>query len=526
VKPAAPTRTGPAWLALAAICVAAALISGAWLAQHPHAYGGQDEAHHYLRGLLVHDAAADRHERLFNEDRHEWPAWWPPLTYAVGAATMAALGREQWALTAAGTVFWLALIGFAFGIARRERGPWTGVAAAALVAAWPLLAAQGRLFNLDLALAAAAAGAMYFLLASEGLTRRGPTLAFGALCGLGLLAKVTFPVFVLPPLAVVLWQHRRELTARRFAWLAGAALLAAAVAGFWYAPRLMRVGHALLLHVVGYNRTFAPGQAESGQFFLVDATARLGLLGVTLVVAGLTSWPVWRRRAWAPVWAWLTVPLVVFTVAPSDLVRFALAALPAAAVLTVWAIAALPGRARWVGTALVAALATVSAGYALARPAPVLEVTDPAAITAPILAGGREVCYVQTSPDGVLSGEHIEFLLRLRQPRLSFAGFDLFAFHVQQYMRLQGCIARGGVIAHRGAAPNPAWPTRAMLAQVVLGADKLALRSGEGLAKGLYPAGFAFEDWAEGPPGERKLTTTVRLDTVAGGPESYLFIFD
>ncbi|MDP8223067.1 MAG: hypothetical protein P9L99_06890 [Candidatus Lernaella stagnicola] len=369
---------------------------------------------------------------------------------------------------------------------------------------WPILLSYSRQYNLEMGLVATAAGANYFLLASDGFARRPATLAFGLLCGLGLLAKITFPVFIARSLIVVLAQHRRDFDARRGLWLAGALVLAAAVAAFWYLPRLEHIGRALLLHVVGYNREFGPGQAESGAPLLVDAAGKWGPVGVVYFLAALAAYPLFRDRKWLPVWVWMLVPIFVFVIAPSDIVRFALAATPAMAVLAV-VFARRVLRGRKVLTVLVivawgglAAASTILASQQMWR-LPNAS-ADSARILRAVDSPAPRVCYVQHSADTDFNEEHLRFLLRLHEPRLAFAPFGPGTFHIQHYERLVDCFRRGGAVLFRGGEHDLAWPSRAVLRDIVVGADKHALRQDQGLAKGLFPPDFTFADWPDTPP--------------------------
>ena len=108
----------------------------------------------------------------------------------------------------------------------------------ALVATMPLLVGLFHNVLQDFLLVTLTAVSLLLLLKSDGFERRGATLAMALAMGLGTLTKVTFPLFVAGPLAVVAAQVlfvRRPATLRRPAVnLAGAALVYLLVAAPWY----------------------------------------------------------------------------------------------------------------------------------------------------------------------------------------------------------------------------------------------------------------------------------------------------
>ncbi len=124
----------------------------------------------------------------------------------------------------------------------RDRFPPLG--AWALLLSTPLLWLAVEHTWWDLLAAGCAAATLGHLNASEGLTRRGHSLAFGAFMGLGFLTKYTFPMFVVLP---TLWVGASLLLRRRGFRGLGLSLAAfAVVGGPWYASRLEKVRRYVL----------------------------------------------------------------------------------------------------------------------------------------------------------------------------------------------------------------------------------------------------------------------------------------
>ena len=91
--------------------------------------------------------------------------------------------------------------------------------ATAMTALLPMLVAMARLFYTETLVTLSLVAAVYFLLRSQGFTRRAWCVALGVALGIGLLAKWTLPVYVVLPLLLVAWQSPlRQAAARRSLW--------------------------------------------------------------------------------------------------------------------------------------------------------------------------------------------------------------------------------------------------------------------------------------------------------------------
>ena len=77
-----------------------------------------------------------------------------------------------------------------------------GVAAALLFGSAPFMVFSTLRFQLDLPLAAMVAVALVVLLATDRFTRTPAALAFGLVCGLGMLTKPTFALYIVVPVLV------------------------------------------------------------------------------------------------------------------------------------------------------------------------------------------------------------------------------------------------------------------------------------------------------------------------------------
>ena len=110
------------------------------------------------------------------------------------------VGPSQLAFAVTGTLFAVALLLAVFGIGRRLAGPTAGLLAAVLVGTVPMVVLGSRSYNLEVALAAVVALAVYCLVRGENFTRLAWAPLFGLAAAGAMLVKGVAFLYVLPPL--------------------------------------------------------------------------------------------------------------------------------------------------------------------------------------------------------------------------------------------------------------------------------------------------------------------------------------
>lgn len=168
-----------------------------------------------------------------------------------------------------------------------------GWLAAALVGLLPMMTAMARLFYTEMLLTALVALNLLALYKSRGFQVRRWAVIWGVSLGAGLLAKWTMPLYLALPVAVTLWQARREDTSapvsrERALWLdaALAALIGIAIAAAWAWP------NRDMLAAFRLGNWLVPGWAllaAGAAFWLLAPSTRGHNLGAAVALAALIA---------------------------------------------------------------------------------------------------------------------------------------------------------------------------------------------------------------------------------------------
>jgi LmeA-like phospholipid-binding/Dolichyl-phosphate-mannose-protein mannosyltransferase len=378
-------------VAFAGLAVAAAV----WLAidRRPPEW---DHASHLERAVLcARDLRAGDVRAILDRS-----SFYPPLALCLTGAASLALPTE----VAAGVV----MLGFlalgmtaVFQLGRALGGDVTGLTAALLFATAPFVVYSSLRLQLDLPLAAMVALALVALLATEDFTRRGPALAFGVVCGLGLLTKPTFVLYVAPPAVLLLLRGRRR-------GLVGAALamtVAAALSLPWFGPRLFGLGAQLDARAFAQaaeSRHPDPLTLAGLAFYPRWLGYEMGLGAAALAAVGLGV-ALGRRRWFLPVS--VLAPFVVLELIRNKNLRYTLPLLGVLAVLAALGLGALPARVRRIAVAVLIGLALVQVSAVITGVPPNVWVP------------GLATWWVPASPPERVDWRHREILALLERDR-------------------------------------------------------------------------------------------------------------
>ena len=161
-----------------------------------------DAHRHFMLSLRVFKAYQHLSPNIFNEiisltHLH------PPLVAMVTAPFYFLFGITQDAGTMINAAMFSGILIFSvYSIGARVFNRRTGLFSAFIVAMYPIIFNHMKTYNLDFPLTAMVSLSVFFLLLSENFTCLRYSLLFGISCGLGFLTKDSFPIYLIAPVAV------------------------------------------------------------------------------------------------------------------------------------------------------------------------------------------------------------------------------------------------------------------------------------------------------------------------------------
>ena len=215
-----------------------------------------------------------------------------------------------------------------YAIARRFIEPTAAAIAGLLVNFFPFMLWISRETLIEYWLTAMVAVSIWALLKTNEFSDTKWSLAFGALCGLGMLTKWTFVIFVGPP---ALWAARKNWGN---AFKAGA--VAAILAAYWYIPRFSTMIAAWRQAAIGGQNEGDPTIFTAQGWLSYIRALEGSLLFLPLFMAFLAGVLalIRSRRSWTPLALYLFGGWFGLMILPNHDPRYAAAALPAVAVIT------------------------------------------------------------------------------------------------------------------------------------------------------------------------------------------------
>lgn len=253
--------------------------------------------------------------------------------------TLGTVGRTYRGLVAVSSLYYLAFIALAFGMARRLGDDRAALLAATLAALLPAAFSWSRLFSPNIALMTVSAAGLYCLAASHWATRTVPLLIFAVLAALSIRVGETvgdnfqtWLVFgvALAYVLVVRLAVMREKRLRALAILGAAAAVFALVVDYRYvnyASRYLWTEGVELAEPV-----YREGAAGDVGSWLVYPTLMWKLHVLPLLTIGVAAAVVWllARPKWKSGFAVAALlgPLVLFTLVSKKNYNYLYAALP------------------------------------------------------------------------------------------------------------------------------------------------------------------------------------------------------
>jgi 4-amino-4-deoxy-L-arabinose transferase-like glycosyltransferase len=261
--------------------------------------------------------------------------------------------------------------------------PREGLLAVAIVQTMPLLYGLSRQFLVDYGLATMVVMWMYYLLSCRSLTTASTIVRLGIVLGIGMLMKISFPLYIGAPTIVAIWAFLRADRSWRMALKTSGAfgcilLIGGIIASSWYLPNLKTVvGFALSAGFgqlsVNYGSTIVFSWSVISNYFYVLINVALSCYYAVLLIVLAPAWvaSIWRRHAGGTRHAlalvvWVVVPLVATTFAVNKDPRFTTPVLPVVALFLARMIRAVFDRWRFYPAAAAALMIVPALAYASA----------------------------------------------------------------------------------------------------------------------------------------------------------------
>ncbi|HEV8581919.1 MAG TPA: glycosyltransferase family 39 protein [Thermoanaerobaculia bacterium] len=305
-----------------------------------------------------------------------------PLITALPLPFYFLLGESHLAARYVNVVFILIASWYLFRLGELVAGRRAALLGVIILNTFPLVAGMARQVLVEYGLMTLVILWMYYLLRWQGGEEKSSAWALGIVLGLGMLLKVTFPLYVGVPTALVLLRdvlRHRRLRASTLASLARVAVVAVPLAGIWYFKNwaavfgfVMKAGYGDWAQAYSKGSVFSMGTVGTYWLDLIN----FGIGGYWfLVLVIVTCWIAVKalrregpfgiaRDHLYPLLAWWTVPWLALTFTVSKDIRFSVPYLPAIALLLGSGCAAI-ARRRWgtAGLGLIAVLGILHYTY-------------------------------------------------------------------------------------------------------------------------------------------------------------------
>lgn len=314
-------------LALAAVTIANIL----FLKLDRYGFSG-DEASHLIYGVQLYEDLS-----RFLEIKE-----WPPLPYLPAVALFHLFGpSRQTAIIANLFWVWMAILSI-YWIGDRLFDRRAGLLAALVMIGFPVTLGLSRIYLAESAWTAITVLSFAVFLSTDDFKRRLPSVCFGICCGLGLLTKIAFPVFIGPPLLVFLARAllRRDFGAWQVVNMLLAAATTAAIALIWYSPDSFLIRSTSLHPTKANPMSFIVEGYGRGLFLYLYSMIDFSMsyLGYFVLAAVIFLTASKHRARTLPLILWFVVPLLLFSLFPKKAARYLYPSFPAAALMLSYAV--------------------------------------------------------------------------------------------------------------------------------------------------------------------------------------------
>jgi 4-amino-4-deoxy-L-arabinose transferase-like glycosyltransferase len=250
------------------------LVNAAWL-YLDHSIPAWDDAYYLTNSLRIYDALTDNGLPGLSRQFLHGMSSKPPLVATLPIPIYLIVGRNPSGALLINLVFLLVTLAATYLLARSLADRTAGFVALCIVGTMPMIYGLSRIFLVECGLTAFVILALLILVSADMGSSWAP-FVLGAIFGLGLLMKISFPIYLVAPMIWVLIRDGRAKIRRgRIVTFLVPLLL---IAGPWYA---VNASAALRTAV-------AAGSLETGRVYQTGGLAETGNYLVNLLNCGPT----------------------------------------------------------------------------------------------------------------------------------------------------------------------------------------------------------------------------------------------
>lgn len=165
--------------------------------------------------------------------------FYPPLYMLSHLPLFFLFGKSQDVAAMTNTIFLAILIFSIYGIGKKIKDEQTGLFASIIVSTFPVIFGFSRTDFAVIALASLVTLSIYLLLKTENFINREYTILFGISMGLGILTKLTYPIYIAAPLLFYVLANVKRMTKRQIGNLFLSLGIGLFISSTWLAPNLI-----------------------------------------------------------------------------------------------------------------------------------------------------------------------------------------------------------------------------------------------------------------------------------------------
>ncbi len=271
---------------------------------------------------------------------------YPPLFYSVSNLFTSFTEVDFKKLELISVLFFLLSIILVFKIGEYIKDKHLGISAAIIYSFYPEMFHYSRVFNLDVFFTFMVSLLLLWLLKIDldKFQNRKNIFLFGVLLGLGMLSKQCFPVFILGPVFILIFQLcRQKRCSRKVIFnLAVCFLIAVLISMVFYSGYLLlskRGSNILYRMKLIDDIGWYPKTKLMNYFYYIYCLIfeQISPFNFIIFIIGFAIFITSRSNKKLFLILWILIPLIVFSGIPSKYDRYTMAYLPAAALMSGYA---------------------------------------------------------------------------------------------------------------------------------------------------------------------------------------------